>query len=158
MDALCSNFGTLLGTLPIETMKIPDNDENIPPTTIAEPTPFYSFPAASALTSPDLEATLRNLGFGYRAKYIAQTALLVANERPKNFLNDLRDKSTYREAHEALLEFSGVGPKVADCVCLMSLDKMEAVPVDTHGRWLNLGAHIFLLCWSPGKLLSLGQI
>ena len=94
---------------------------------------FYSFPLPSTLTSSDVETTLRNLGFGYRAKYIAQTALLVANERPPNFLNDLRDKATYREAHDALIEFAGVGPKVADCVCLMSLDKMEALPVDTHG-------------------------
>ena len=55
---------------------------------------------------------------------------------------DLRNKSTYREAHEALLEMSGVGPKVADCVCLMSLDKMEAIPVDTHGK-LYLEMDIF---------------
>jgi len=38
----------------------------------------------------------------------------------------------YREAHEKLLELQGVGPKVADCVCLMGLGWGEAVPVDTH--------------------------
>jgi len=32
----------------------------------------------------------------------------------------------------ALLELPGVGAKVADCVCLMSLDKTNAIPVDTH--------------------------
>ncbi|KAJ2331057.1 8-oxoguanine glycosylase ogg1 [Coemansia sp. RSA 2681] len=30
------------------------------------------------------------------------------------------------------MKLSGVGPKVADCVLLMSLDKTDAVPVDTH--------------------------
>ena len=38
----------------------------------------------------------------------------------------------YRAAHEALLTLQGVGPKVADCVCLMGLGWGEAVPVDTH--------------------------
>jgi 3-methyladenine DNA glycosylase/8-oxoguanine DNA glycosylase len=82
-----------------------------------------------------VEQTLRELGFGYRAKYIYQTACMIANDRPKGFLTTLREEKDYREAHDALLEFSGVGPKVADCVCLMSLDKMGAVPVDTHGMF-----------------------
>lgn len=41
----------------------------------------------------------------------------------------------YREAHEKLLELQGVGPKVADCVCLMGLGWGESVPVDTHGTF-----------------------
>ncbi len=28
----------------------------------------------------------------------------------------------------------GVGAKIADCVCLFSLDHDEAIPVDTHVR------------------------
>lgn len=54
------------------------------------------------------------------------------NDHPVDWLEGLRNVE-YKDAHEALLGLQGVGPKVADCVCLMSLDKAEAVPVDTHG-------------------------
>eukprot|EP01034_Spumella_vulgaris_P031680 gene31680-39130_t len=33
---------------------------------------------------------------------------------------------------KSLLEFPGVGPKVADCIALFSLDRSDTVPVDTH--------------------------
>ena len=38
----------------------------------------------------------------------------------------------------ALCRLPGVGAKVADCVCLMSLDKTEAIPVDTHVWQISL--------------------
>lgn len=38
----------------------------------------------------------------------------------------------YESAHDRLQSFTGVGPKVADCVALFTLDHLEAVPVD---RW-----------------------
>jgi N-glycosylase/DNA lyase len=97
-----------------------------------EGVPYHDFPSPVALTGQGVEQKLRVLGFGYRAKYIAQAAKLIVEKQPEGWLDGLR-AAEYRDAHNALLELPGVGPKVADCVCLMSLDKAEAVPVDTHG-------------------------
>lgn len=134
MEKLCINYGPFIGQL---------GDQK-----------YYDFPEPSALTGTGVESHLRELGFGYRAKYIYQTAKIVANQREPGWLNSLRnpekpafnekpatpgsgakgDKSGYREAHEQLLTLQGVGPKVADCVCLMGLGWGESVPVDTHGK------------------------
>ncbi|KAH6963945.1 hypothetical protein HG530_003187 [Fusarium avenaceum] len=109
--------------------------------------PFHDFPTPQDLTGDDVETNLRALGFGYRAKYIADTARMVAKEKPDNWLESLRNPefpgfnttpvpkeqhATYKEAQQQLLSLKGVGPKVADCVCLMGLGWGEAVPVDTH--------------------------
>mmetsp|Transcript_1430 Transcript_1430/g.1546 ORF Transcript_1430/g.1546 Transcript_1430/m.1546 type:complete len:377 (-) Transcript_1430:3-1133(-) len=97
---------------------------------------YYSFPTAADLSSsPKVESRLRVLGFGYRAKYIYQTALKFTSDEFPNITLDnlyqLRAKD-YDTAHEFLLQLTGVGPKVADCICLMALDKHDIVPVDTH--------------------------
>ncbi|KAJ2897061.1 hypothetical protein MKZ38_005011 [Zalerion maritima] len=111
---------------------------------------YHDFPTPEALTNPKVESHLRELGFGYRAQYIANTAKIVAS-KPPGWLNGLRNPEspawgakpaldsdsdakpvTYKEAHGELISLSGVGPKVADCVCLMGLGWSESVPIDTH--------------------------
>ncbi|KAJ9086447.1 8-oxoguanine glycosylase ogg1 [Entomophthora muscae] len=92
---------------------------------------FYSFPALEDLANDGVEAKLRELGFGYRAKYISRSSRQILSLGGKEWLNSLR-KAPFLEARQAIQKLSGVGPKVADCVCLMSLDKSEAIPVDTH--------------------------
>ncbi|KAI0140899.1 8-oxoguanine DNA-glycosylase [Hypoxylon sp. NC0597] len=125
---LCKHYGPLVGHIGDEA--------------------FHDFPTPQALSGKKVEAHLRELGFGYRAKYIAETARIVSEERPEGWLESLinpenpgwystkmataAELPTYRHAHEELLLLSGVGPKVADCVCLMGLGWDEAVPVDTH--------------------------
>ncbi|KAI2471229.1 8-oxoguanine DNA-glycosylase [Annulohypoxylon bovei var. microspora] len=125
---LCKHYGPLIGHVGDEA--------------------FHDFPTPQALSGKKVESHLRELGFGYRAKYIAETARLVSEERPKGWLESLinpdnpgwpttktdeaNELPTYRYAHEQLLLLSGVGPKVADCVCLMGLGWDEAIPVDTH--------------------------
>ncbi|XP_069045743.1 N-glycosylase/DNA lyase isoform X2 [Lepisosteus oculatus] len=87
----------------------------------------------TALTFPgsDVESTLRELGFGYRARFVQQSAKHILDTGGPDWLESLRDVP-YLEAQSALRTLPGVGLKVADCVCLMSLDKPGAVPIDTH--------------------------
>lgn len=94
---------------------------------------FYAFPTTTQLLRAT-EDELRGLGFGYRAKFIAGTAAaLAAKEKgAAAYLASLRSETPYREAQAALTSLPGVGPKVAACACLFSLDKHAAVPVDTH--------------------------
>jgi len=87
---------------------------------------FHLFPTAEQLALAS-EIGLRKCSLGFRAKYVKATAQKIVDE---NFdLNSLR-QLPYLEARSKLLEFMGVGLKVADCVLLFSLDKTEAFPVD----------------------------
>ncbi|KAM9534017.1 N-glycosylase/DNA lyase isoform 1-T1 [Guaruba guarouba] len=94
--------------------------------------PFHAFPSLAALAGADAEARLRALGFGYRAKFVSGTARAITEGLSVEGLHQLRTVP-YAEARRVLCTLPGVGTKqVADCVCLMALDKAEAVPVDTH--------------------------
>ena len=48
-------------------------------------------------------------------------------------LYSLRE-AAYQDALDTLVEFAGVGDKVANCVLLFSMDKCEAFPVDV---WID---------------------
>ena len=74
---------------------------------------------------------LRACNLGYRAKYIHQAALDVADGQIN--LSEIQSMS-YKKAREALMEIYGVGGKVADCICLFALHQLDAFPVDTHIR------------------------
>ena len=58
----------------------------------------------------------------------------IINENP-NKLNELEDEKDVNRLREELLEFPGVGPKVADCVMLFStLKRLEVFPIDVWVR------------------------
>jgi len=87
---------------------------------------FYTFPSAEKLSTVSENGFLE-CGLGYRAKYLQATARKICEE--KIDLEALK-VAPYLEARRQLLEFQGVGLKVADCVMLFSLEKFEAFPVD----------------------------
>ncbi|KER23192.1 hypothetical protein T265_14692, partial [Opisthorchis viverrini] len=91
----------------------------------------WLFPSLEALAEPGLEEWLKKLGFGYRSKFIPAAARYVLQHGGVAYLHSLRSSST-ADAREFLRRIPGVGNKVADCICLCSLDKVDVVPVDIH--------------------------
>ncbi len=94
---------------------------------------FYTFPKPTDLaqTSPK---HLRSCGLGFRAERVLETTKIV--DRGEFSLASLKSMD-YGAARRELLVLPGVGPKVADCVLLFSLEKLEAFPIDV---WMKRAA------------------
>lgn len=86
----------------------------------------YAFPppeAVAALTTDQL----KGIGCGYRAEYIIAVASAVCD----GSLELARlGTAPVDEARKQLLSLHGVGPKVADCVLLFGLHRLDCFPVD----------------------------
>ncbi|CAG2053474.1 unnamed protein product [Timema podura] len=111
VEKLCTLYGTRIATV-----------DNIT---------YFDFPHVSALTDPSVEQSLREAGFGYRAKFIHKSACQIIKEGGVTWLQKLQTLP-YEEAKTELMKLPGIGAKVADCICLMSLGHLDAIPVDTH--------------------------
>lgn len=90
---------------------------------------YYAFPTREQMANAD-ENFFLSIGAGYRAKYLVNTIKKI-NEGFD--LSSIRNMSTSK-AREKLIQLSGVGPKVADCILLFSYGKMDVFPVDTWVR------------------------
>ena len=90
----------------------------------------HAFPGPALLAEVG-EAEFREMGLGFRARFLARLAGSVLERRLD--LLALRRRS-YADARSALLELYGVGDKVADCVLAFSLDQGDAFPVDVWVR------------------------
>lgn len=77
------------------------------------------------------EEELRDMGIGYRAKYIAETLKILEEE---DFDSRKVREMDYEDAREEMKRLYGVGDKVADCILLFSLGFHEATPIDTWGQ------------------------
>ena len=93
---------------------------------------YHGFPPVHRLAESSVPH-LTGTGLGYRARYVKETAQAVMDFGGPAWLLGLRERP-YADAKAALVALPGVGEKIADCVCLFSLDKDEAIPVDTHVR------------------------
>lgn len=108
---------------------------------------YVLFPEAQALARADA-GEIRRCGLGYRAKYVQAAANMVYDGTLD--LRRLRS-SGYDATREALLETPGVGDKVADCVMLFSLEKLDAFPLD---RWMGRVISRYYPEMAPGGHLT----
>ena len=102
---------------------------------------FFTFPSAADINRASVDE-LRGCGLGYRTKTIKAAAYAIASGR-LDF--DLIKKASYCESKKELLQVYGIGNKIADCVLLFSLEKLDAFPIDvwiaralaSHYSWLH---------------------
>jgi N-glycosylase/DNA lyase len=87
---------------------------------------FFTFPDVKTISRATVNE-LRCCGLGYRAKAIKLAAEMIASGVADVEL--LRQQS-YVEAKSVLLKMYGIGNKIADCILLFSLEKLDAFPID----------------------------
>ena len=87
---------------------------------------FFLFPDARMLSKASM-AEIKNCGVGYRAKFIKEASEIFVSE--KITVADLRSRNYY-DAKKKIRIIPGIGNKVADCILLFSLDKLESFPLD----------------------------
>lgn len=94
---------------------------------------LYTFPKPTDLAQA-CPKELRSCGLGFRAERVLETAKIVDSGE---FALEALKRLDYGKARRELLVLPGVGPKVADCVLLFSLEKLEAFPIDV---WMKRAA------------------
>lgn len=104
VDILCQTFGTPLGEI---------DDQQ-----------FYSFPTPAQLRGQDLSPA----SLGYRESYVKEMA-----EYDEDFWVQLQ-KQDDDTARKTLIALRGIGEKVANCVMLFGLHRMDSYPRDV---WIN---------------------
>jgi N-glycosylase/DNA lyase len=90
---------------------------------------FFLFPKPEKLAKASI-TEITKCGVGYRAKFIKEAANMSFLKRI-DF--EYLKKSNYQDAKEKICSVPGVGNKVADCILLFSLNKLDAFPLD---RWM----------------------
>ncbi|MGC9037456.1 MAG: DNA-3-methyladenine glycosylase 2 [Candidatus Micrarchaeia archaeon] len=84
------------------------------------------FPSPESIARAS-KASLLACGLGFRASYLRDFASSIVEGFDLSSLYKL----SYEEAKNELMQFKGIGDKVADCILLFGYGKLEAFPVDT---------------------------
>jgi len=88
---------------------------------------FFVFPKPERICNASINE-IKACGVGYRSSFVKEAAKMVVSKKI-NF--EHLEKCDYYEAKKNICSVPGVGNKVADCIMLFSLNKLEAFPLDT---------------------------
>lgn len=72
---------------------------------------YYSFPEIRALAEDGVEKKLKENGFGYRAKYVSESAKAIVKGGGSKWVEELKALE-YKEAKKKLMTLTGIGAKV----------------------------------------------
>lgn len=92
---------------------------------------YYTFPTPEQLGKASVKE-LRNMGLGFRDERVFETTQMVLKNEID--LEKIKNEKNINSAKEQLLKFPGVGPKVADCIMLFSMQKKQVFPIDVWIR------------------------
>lgn len=92
---------------------------------------YFEFPGVNALASLTV-SDLAVCRLGYRDEYVIQTARAVQKDSCAKLF--ALSGGPVDEAFTYLTSLCGVGPKVANCIMLFSLGKLERFPIDVRIR------------------------
>ncbi|KAF8387067.1 hypothetical protein PRIPAC_76209 [Pristionchus pacificus] len=119
-----------------------EDEEEFEKISSLHPSLAHSFPTLRQFRLDGMEEQLRKDGFGYRAAYIRNTVNKLQQCEDGEKTLELQKSASTSDAKSFLMGFSGIGPKVADCILLMSLGHSSVVPLDVH-MW-NITKSLFL--------------
>ena len=88
---------------------------------------YFLFPEPEKIANASIDE-IKTCGVGYRAPFIKEAAKMVVL---KKIDFKYLEKCNYQEAKKNICLVPGIGNKVADCIMLFSLNKLEAFPLDT---------------------------
>ena len=88
---------------------------------------FFLFPEPEKMAKATIDE-IKSCGVGYRAPFIKEAAKMVIL---KKIDFEYLKKCDYHEAKKNICLVPGIGNKVADCIMLFSLNKLESFPLDT---------------------------
>ena len=88
---------------------------------------FFLFQEPEKMAKATIDE-IKSCGVGYRAPFIKEAAKMVIL---KKIDFEYLKKCDYNEAKKNICLVPGIGNKVADCIMLFSLNKLESFPLDT---------------------------